>query len=126
MTKSSKPISAGQRLSRIEKSISGLSKLTKIIDHRTSVFETALATTLKTLTIHINNQANAVVSDISKMMDKRFTDFSGEIDKKLDTKLDQLREDINHDINESVMPLVYDHDERIDVLEKTAGIKQKN
>ena len=113
-------------MSRIEKSISGLSKLTKTIVHKASVFEPALATTQKTLTIHINNQANAVVSDISKMMDKRFTDFSGEIDKKLDTKLDQLREDINHDINESVMPLVYDHDERIDVLEKTAGIKQKN
>lgn len=29
-------------------------------------------------------------------MDKRFSDFSVEMDKKLDTKLTKLREDINY------------------------------
>lgn len=87
---------------------------------------TKISKAVSTLTIRMNNQTNAIVTDVNQQMDKRFSDFSLEMDKKLDTKLAQLREDINLDTNDGIMPLVYDHDERIDALEQASGIKQQN
>lgn len=69
-------------------------------------------------------------SEILQEMDHKLAQQKVSIDQKLaelptraelNQRLEKLREDINNDIKESVMPMVYNHDARLDRVDKHLG-----
>lgn len=58
--------------------------------------------------------------DIITRMDMKFETF----DRKMDQKLEKLRDDMNKDFIKTVMPLIENHDTRLDRLDRKFGLPE--
>lgn len=56
--------------------------------------------------------------DILDQVDVKLETLSTAIDQKLTPKLAQLRDDMNKDFSKTVMPMIVNHDERLDRIDK--------